>query len=475
MMPEKITVSNGCEVYRIDPADLDDATRDGFYQPIEHGQTLVGKDNLVFEIPIEDLPSAKQNGLQDLLSAERKAWHRTQAGETPACPGQAPVISPPSSPIANATNPGSLASKILLAELSQAEREEQERREQNEQELEETTGWRWYAVWLRQKFEERRVVFTRHARGTAISALVHVALILILASLILQTNDGPKGLVLSSAPTSDSLIEEVIIEPTPLEISEPTESTEAESPAEAEVVKEETAALPDFAGAISGDAIKPPSRPNASGAGRARPMKRASFFGKRVSAVDYVFVIDNSNSMGGGRFETALNELMIAVSQLTARQRFYVLFYSDTAYPMFHPKPAQKLVQATPKNKELLRYWLETVQLCLKTNGKEAITAAFALQPDVIFVLGDGAFTDGASNYFAARPQKKIPLHTLGMEVKPKDAILFEKLAKAHGGTYKDVGVAAGAKEMSKKIPRPRNSAKGPVWGLTLKPKPNLK
>ena len=48
MMPEKITVSNGREVYRIDPADLDDATQDGFYRPIEHGQTLVGKDNLIF-------------------------------------------------------------------------------------------------------------------------------------------------------------------------------------------------------------------------------------------------------------------------------------------------------------------------------------------------------------------------------------------------------------------------------------------
>ena len=464
MGAEKITVSNGREVYRIDPADLDDATRDGFYRPFEHGQTIVGRDDLVFEIPIKDLPSAKQSGMQDLLSAERQAWNRVQSGGKPRGSGEAPI--------AVSTKTQQSASGLLLAELSQAEVEEQERLDQAEQELAETSGWRWYTVWLRQKFQERRVLFMRHARGTAISAAVHVALILILASLMLQTKNEPKGLILSSAPTSDSVIEEVIIEPSPLEITEPTESAEAEAPAEAEVVKAETVVMPDFSGAIKGDAIKPPSRPASSGAGQARSMKRASFFGKRVSAVDYVFVIDNSNSMSAGRFETALNELMIAVNQLTPRQRFYVLFYSDTAYPMFHPKPAKQLVQATPKNKELLRYWLATVQLCLKTNGKEAIAAAFALQPDVIFVLGDGAFTDSASNYFAARPQKKIPMHTLGMEVKPKDAVLFEKLAKAHGGTYKDVGVAQGAKELFKKNPRPRNSVRGPIWGLTLKPKP---
>ena len=191
--------------------------------------------------------------------------------------------------------------------------------------------------------------------------------------------------------------------------------------------------------------------------------------------MDYVFVIDNSNSMTKGRFETALNELLIAVGQLTAKQRFYVIFYSDTAYPLFHPRPAEDLVNATSRNKQRLRVWLDTVELCLKTNGKEAISAAFALDPDVIFVLGDGAFTDKASSFFASRPQKKIPLHTLGMEVKTSDSVAFQKLAKSNGGTYKDVGVAQGALAIAKRFPRQRNTTRGPVWGVKLKPKLNLK
>ena len=130
-----------------------------------------------------------------------------------------------------------------------------------------------------------------------------------------------------------------------------------------------------------------------------------------------------------------------------------MIFYSDMAYPMFHPQPAQQLLPATPRNKEMLRRWLGTVQLCLKTNGKDAIQAAFQLQPDVIFVLGDGAFTDGASRLFAANPQSKIPLHTLGMEVKTKDAVTFKMLAEANGGTYKDVGVSPQARAFARRIP----------------------
>ena len=116
---------------------------------------------------------------------------------------------------------------------------------------------------------------------------------------------------------------------------------------------------------------------------------------------------------------------------------------------------------------------METVQLCLKTNGKEAISAAFALKPDVIFVLGDGAFTDKASNFFAARPQKQIPLHTLGMEVKGSGAVAFKKLAKSNGGTYKDVGVAEGALAIAGF--HKRNNSRGPIWGVTLSPTTKLK
>jgi len=297
-----------------------------------------------------------------------------------------------------------------------------------------------------------------------------------LASLFMKVEDDElRGLVITSSPPSQNPVQEVVIEPTPLEITEPTDADAAESPAPTEVVRAEAVTAPNFMESISGAAIKPPASAAASGTGKAKPKSKPAFFGSRVSAVDYVFVIDNSNSMTQGRFETALYELLKAVNQLTAKQRFYVIFYSDTAYPLFHPKPAADLVNATTRNKQRLRVWLDTVQLCLKTNGKEAISAAFALKPDVIFVLGDGAFTDKASNFFASRPQKKIPLHTLGMEVTQKNSLGFQSLAQTNGGTYKDVGVADGALVIAKKFPRQRNTKRGPIWGVKLPLPPNLK
>ena len=172
--------------------------------------------------------------------------------------------------------------------------------------------------------------------------------------------------------------------------------------------------------------------------------------------------------MTKGRFETALNELMIAVNDLTPKQRFYVIFYSDTAYPMMHPRPVTQLVPATTRNKQQLFYWLETVQLCLQTNGKQAIQAAFNMKPDVIYVLGDGAFTDGASRHFAKMSKTRTILHTRGMEVKPNNAKEFEIMAKAHGGNYKDVGVSRIGLQMAKQNPRPRNNSRSPIWGITL-------
>ena len=486
-MTRLVTVSNGEEFFRIDPSDLDAAKADGFHRPLDQGQTIVGNDQFLFEVPLSEVESARGDGLQEVLIQERRDWnrHRAPNGKTNTTTATVPPdrSTQPGDhdqvPVADdhAADPqtGVPDESVLMAGLSQAEREAEEEALAAQQELDETEGWRWYVLRTRMWLEARRQTIARQLRGSGISIAVHVALLLILASLFMNVDDEPKGLFLSSTPTSDKVIEEVIIEPTPLEITEPTEMTESESPAQAEVIEAEAVATPDFMAAVSGAAIKPPASPAVSGLGKARPTKRPSFFGRRVAAVNYVFVIDNSNSMTQGRFETALNELVKAVNQLTPKQRFYVIFYSDTAYPMFHPQPATSLVNATPKNKEKLRYWLDTVQLCLKTNGKEAISAAFALKPDVIFVLGDGAFTDGASNFFAARPQNKIPLHTLGMEVKPKDAASFQQLAKANGGTYKDVGVADGARQFARQNPRPRNTVRGPVWGIKLKPAPKLK
>jgi hypothetical protein len=185
-----------------------------------------------------------------------------------------------------------------------------------------------------------------------------------------------------------------------------------------------------------------------------------------------VFVVDNSNSMTRGKFETALDEMVKAVERLSTQQQFYVIFYSDAAYPLFHPQGAKGFVNPTSVNKDKLRSWLYTVELCLRTDGEEAMARAVAMNPDVIYVLGDGAFTDNTEKLMTGPLRGKVTVHTLGMGVKGKGQQQMEAIAAANGGTYKDVGISPEAAAAAQKRPIPRNNSRGPVWGIKL---PNKK
>jgi hypothetical protein len=195
----------------------------------------------------------------------------------------------------------------------------------------------------------------------------------------------------------------------------------------------------------------------------------ATFFGAKAQGTRFCFVVDNSNSMGKGKFETALIEIVKAVNKLGPRQYFYVVFYSDTAYPLFYPSPSKGMVPATEENKQRLEYWLNTMQMCLQTRGEDAMKLALSQRPDVLFLLGDGAFTDRTAKLLVSRPVPNVVIHSLGMQVNQKNAIEFAAIAKAHRGTYRDVGVTAQGYAMLKEMgPRPKNNARNGIWGIKL-------
>ncbi len=201
----------------------------------------------------------------------------------------------------------------------------------------------------------------------------------------------------------------------------------------------------------------------------------ASFFGSKAKGRRFVFVVDNSNSMQRGRFHTAVNELVKTVEQMEADQYFYVIFFSDTAYPLFWPSPVSQLVPATRKNKERLQQWLYTVELCLHTRGSEAMQLALSLRPDAIYVLGDGAFTDKTAQQLTLPHNRRTPIFTLGMQVPEKGKTQLTQIAKANNGTYRLVTVAPGAAQAAARAPIKKNNLRGPVWGIKLPVKRNKK
>ena len=194
-----------------------------------------------------------------------------------------------------------------------------------------------------------------------------------------------------------------------------------------------------------------------------------SVFGVRTKGNRFMYVADNSNSMSKGRLEAAIQEIQDSVEMLKADQSFYVIFYSDTAYPLFHPKAAKTYVPATPENKEKLREWLKTVEHCLHTRGEEAMALAMKLKPDVIYLMGDGAFTDKTVEQTLAREDSRVLIHTFGFDMKKgRDKEGFDAIAKQFRGEFHDASVAAEFFAIEKRNKRPHNQNHHGSWGITL-------
>lgn len=475
-----IAVSNGIEFLLVPRSELAEAESSGFYRPEDRGKTVIAKDGRLYEVESELRESAIDSGFTDLVAREKK---RSVAGSSVAAPtlddllpGGSTATSPESEPESEPESTTVSSELWLVAEaVEQVEREAERTLIEREEEINSLVGWRQHARRFQYWWSDRQETFFKRIGTNGISIALHLIILMLLSCVFLVNDEKKDGVLIVASPTSeDILVEEIQLETEPVELSEPEEAAPAETTPVEEIAMEvdEIADTPEFLASVKSDSIKPPvpeAKPAmnpADGAGKG--LAKPTFFSSSLTARTFVFVIDNSNSMTKGRFETALLQLMLTVKQLTPKQRYYVIFYSDTAYGLMHPKPLKTLVPATARNKRKLEQWLNTIQLCYLTNGKKAIQAAFDLNPEVIYVLGDGAFTDKAAKHFIKEPHPSITLHTRGMEVAPNLAKDFEQLAKKHRGTYKDVGVMPEGLRMSQQYPRPRNNKRGPVWGITL-------
>ena len=189
-----------------------------------------------------------------------------------------------------------------------------------------------------------------------------------------------------------------------------------------------------------------------------------------------VYIVDNSNSMTGppgakghGRMETTLIELAKSVNSLQPEQRFYIVLYSDTAYGLYYPNAVPGYVKADAQNKYLVQKWLETVECCLYTEGTLAFEKARQLKPELIYLLGDGSFTDNAGAKLIKNPIKGARIEALGMNLGGGGKRTFQQIAKAHNGSYRDVTLTEDGNEILQKFgPRPANRKTGALWGIHI-------
>jgi len=166
----------------------------------------------------------------------------------------------------------------------------------------------------------------------------------------------------------------------------------------------------------------------------------ATFFGTAVPGTRFVYVVDASRSMAGTRFRKAKRELYRSVSNLRPDQQHYVIFFGYDTYPMYSPELCPSLVPSIPESWKRLSRWMRRVDPNTQpaTNGRAALLMALALEPDAVYLLSDGAFTDDTVPTLLMIDDNPIPIHTIAFGNEAARADL-QRIAAVHQGTCRFV------------------------------------
>jgi hypothetical protein len=200
----------------------------------------------------------------------------------------------------------------------------------------------------------------------------------------------------------------------------------------------------------------------------------ARFFGQEIEGRRIVFVLDNSGSMQNGRLETVIAELLRCIDSLRDDQEFYVIFHSDTVYPLFYPDPVDRYLRPTKANKRMLARWLDSVELCLGDSVDEAIAMAAMIEPDTVFLLSDGRIQGNKTiRFLLAGETRNFPIHTfaVGMGGSVAGRRNLEEVAAANGGEFRESEIPDEMRDLARREMRPYHSElPGLVWGRHVKP-----
>ena len=298
-----------------------------------------------------------------------------------------------------------------------------------------------------------------------VSLVVHLAAMLLMALLVVNIEQPLPGTIFEAVPTD---MEEVtLLEPNQVQIIElQTPDVMAASVASSEIT---SASLADAVqlgavAAISADSVDLSASSEVGelftgDGGRAMGSSMpgnvaygAQFFGVKATGRRFVFIVDSSNSMKGGKFDAAKEELMYAIRRLSKEQAFYVIFFDQNAERMLllpDKEPALLPVPAINTNINACEKWVHTVEYELRTDPYDAVKFAIEMVPDAIYLLTDGKFTDRGKTERYLKEQNliddpiegqrpKVVVHTICFWKKDGEETL-QAIAKAYGGTYRFV------------------------------------
>jgi hypothetical protein len=173
--------------------------------------------------------------------------------------------------------------------------------------------------------------------------------------------------------------------------------------------------------------------------GRGSPWgSESGFYGLGSEGQSLVYILDCSDSMNeNSKFKRATAELIRTLESLSNKQRFFVIFFNNGAYPMDADGP----IEATYDHVEKLKNWLRYVTPGGGTEPMPALNYAISLQPDAIFLLSDGEFDPlviddvRLQNHGKTKP---IPINTVSFY--SREAVgLMKTIARQSGGKFRFV------------------------------------
>ncbi len=299
----------------------------------------------------------------------------------------------------------------------------------------------------------------RRRAAWLLSAVVHAMLLFLLAMITISI-ESPKDQVALSAAVSQPN-EEPIAEIELEQAQQPAAAEPANVPELVEPTLDAVGEIVSTSFDITQPAVISPSGPAAtdlgdlfsSPAGGQASDMTSQFFGLSGGGNHFVYLVDNSGSMdqiARDGFDVARRELLRAVDQLTAEQRFYVIFFGEQTLRMRLDDPTSspsRSVYATEANKAALRRWAMTIEMQPGKWPEEALEFAFELRPDSIFLLTDGQMSQrvvpliregNIVETLLDGPKPRSRIHTIGFHNREGEAQL-RAIAKENGGSYRFV------------------------------------
>lgn len=270
-----------------------------------------------------------------------------------------------------------------------------------------------------------------------LSAAFHAGLLAVLSVVLLNTEHKPaplgiEGLFSEGVPEQSF---ETIGETASLQIS-------GSEPSAAQVRADQFRQAADEAAArAAGDLDRLGLSGNATGEGVGSEIGLgAGFFGSKGEGRSFVYVVDMSQSMAGGRFRRAIAELIRSINRLKPTQSFYVFFFNDETYPLYHPRPARGLQPATQANKSRASRWINARHPYSTTDPDQALQQALEMKPDVIFLLTDGELDEPDRVRESIRRLNKtsVTIHTIAFENIEASSTL-KTIADENNGTFQFV------------------------------------